>query len=296
MSTPRSAARGRRAERDRDVVDQTGRADEGGERDQRVAVDLRRPARAWRRRRPRRSRGAPAARSATVSTSSCRDRRRVALGRRPPPRDATCSAPESTVAGGALVGREVGVAARHREAVGLADERAADDRRPGRSRSAVMRRITASCWASLRPKYARHGTDDREQLGDDGGDTVEVRRAAGAAQPVGEPVDVHGRARRRPGTSRRPPGTNSTSTPSAAATAASPSGSRGYAARSSVGAELRRVHEQAHDDEVVVGARRAHQRAVAFVEEAHRGHEPDASARARARRRTRRGPRRSWRR
>ena len=52
----------------------------------------------------------------------------------------------------------------------------------GRSRSAAMRAITASCCASLRPKYAAARTGDREQLGDDGRDAVEVRRAGRAAQ------------------------------------------------------------------------------------------------------------------
>ena len=66
----------------------------------------------------------------------------------------------------------------------------------GRSRSRAIRRTTASCWKSLRPKYAWHGPDDREQLGDHGGDAVEVRRARRAAHPVGEPGDVHRRPRR----------------------------------------------------------------------------------------------------
>ena len=49
--------------------------------------------------------------------------------------------------------------------------------------------------------------DDREQLGHDGGDAVEVHRPGRAAQPFGEPGHVHDRARRRrSGTSPRPAG------------------------------------------------------------------------------------------
>ena len=57
-----------------------------------------------------------------------------------------------------------------------------------------MRRITASCCASLRPKYARHGPTMENSLVDDRGDAVEVPRATGAAEPVGETGDVHRRA------------------------------------------------------------------------------------------------------
>ena len=40
-------------------------------------------------------------------------------------------------------------------------------------------------------------------------------------------------------------------------------------------AELRRVHEEAHDDGLVLGAGRAQERQMALVERAHRRHEPD---------------------
>ena len=45
--------------------------------------------------------------------------------------------------------------------------------------------------------------------------------------------------------------------------------------RAAPGCELRRVDEQARDDDVALGARGVEQRDVPGVERAHRGHEPD---------------------
>ena len=61
-------------------------------------------------------------------------------------------------------------------------------------------------------------------------------------------------------------GANSRSTPSSAAVAASASSSRGYAARSSRVVELRRVDEQADDDDVALRPRGAEEREVPAVE------------------------------
>jgi len=44
------------------------------------------------------------------------------------------------------------------------------------------------------------------------------------------------------------------------------------------GPELRRVHEEAYDDEIVLGARAPHEREVPFVEKTHRGYKPNARA------------------
>jgi len=44
------------------------------------------------------------------------------------------------------------------------------------------------------------------------------------------------------------------------------------------GAELRRVHEQAHDDDIAASARFAQQAQVAIVQRAHRRHQPDGRA------------------
>jgi hypothetical protein len=41
--------------------------------------------------------------------------------------------------------------------------------------------------------------------------------------------------------------------------------------------ELRRVDEQAHDDDVVLGAGRPKQREMSFMEGAHRRHEPEGA-------------------
>ncbi len=50
-------------------------------------------------------------------------------------------------------------------------------------------------------------------------------------------------------------------------------------------AELRRVHEQAHHEDVVLGAGRAQEGEVPFVQGAHRRHESDGAPRGRRERR-----------
>ena len=90
-------------------------------------------------------------------------------------------APRSSARGKAtaplpLVGRQVGVARRQREAVRLAHRRHADDLDREWPRSATMRRITASCWKSFSPNNGDVGPDRQQQLGDDRRDAVEMAR------------------------------------------------------------------------------------------------------------------------
>ena len=182
----------------------------------------------------------------------------------------------------ALVGIEVRVATRHRDAVGLPHERAAAhvDRQVEIARHLPDHRELLEVLAT-EERVAR--PDDREQLRDDRRDPVEVHRAARAAQPVGEPIDVHARERRAVGVhllDRRHEEHVDASRPRATVGVAL------EVARVRreilVRTELGRVHEDRHDDEVRGGAGGPHERPVPFVEEAHRRHEADGAAAHRA--------------
>ena len=93
-----------------------------------------------------------------------------------------------------VLGREIRVAARQRETVGLAHDRAAHD---------LDRQVEIldespddrELLCVLAPEERRARPDDREQLGDDGRDTVEVGGPRGPAQIVGEAGDVNRRER-----------------------------------------------------------------------------------------------------
>ena len=221
------------------------------------------------------------------------DRRRVALARRPPPPTPVQSARRGSSPRRALVGREVGVAARQRQAVGLAHQRAADDRRPaGRGRR--------SCAGSPRAAARPCGRSRRGQapMMENSLVTTVVTpsKCPGRLAPHSTSV--------RPATCtvvRAPPGYISSTVGSEEHVDALRRRDRGVAVGvARVGGEvlgrpeLRGVHEQADHHEVVVGPCRAHQRPVPFVEEPHRRDEADGADRRRARRRTRRGPRRWW--
>ena len=173
----------------------------------------------------------------------------------------------------ALVRRQLHVARRNRQPVLVADRSAARGSRCPRFRSRTTRRSTAACCASFWPKYARSRLDDVEQLHADGRDAAEVagaRRALGAGfvdvDPGAEAGGIHLVCRSaRTGRRRLPPPRS----PGRAARRAD------IAARSACSVELRRVHEERGDEDVVLGACGAEERAVAVVERAHRGHEPD---------------------
>ena len=146
------------------------------------------------RRARRRTRAQPSVRSRRCAP---RPRRRRARSRLAPTTTAAAvsSAREEDERGVALLGREVRVAARHREPVGLPDERAAHDldgevEIGGHARD--HRELLGVLAAEVRG--ARPG--DREQLGHDRGDAVEVGRAGGAAHRFGQAGDVDGRERR----------------------------------------------------------------------------------------------------
>jgi hypothetical protein len=66
----------------------------------------------------------------------------------------------------------------------------------GKPRSVAMVVMTASCWASLRPKKARSGWSPGEQLGHHGGHTVEVPGTHRALHPVGHRLHRHRREHR----------------------------------------------------------------------------------------------------
>ena len=277
----------------RDVVDQSSRADERGDRDQRVRRRCRVD------RLERRGvddlgvveRGPPARCERRVATTT-RGRRPRRARRGPTASDAMHSAPRRARCAAAVVGGEVRVAARHREAVGLADERAADhlDRQVEVGGHAPDDR---ELLGVLAPEVGAARPDDREQLGDDRGHAVEVSRAGSRrTDPSVSPstctvvraarrvhlVDRRARtARRRPRRSRP---------------RRRPRGRAGSASRSSVGPNCVGFTNRLTTTKSCRRARRAHQRTVAFVEVAHRGDEADVPH-ARARRRTRRG-RRRW--
>ena len=151
-----------------------------------------------------------------------------------------------------------------------------------------MRRTTASCCASLRPKYARHGPTIENSFATT---VVTPSKWPGRLAPHSPSVSPSTCTvvRAPVGYISATVGMNSTSTPSAL-------GDRGVAL------EIARVRaEVLGRARTAWGSRtgsrrrgraqpraRAHQRAVPFVEEAHRGDEADRLARARGRRRTRR--------
>ena len=120
------------------------------------------------------------------------------------------------------------------------------------------------------------GRDHVEELGDDGRHAVEVRATpVGALERLGHPGHRHGRGeagrvdlldrRREQVVDARP----------RRRARRRARWSRGYASRSRGVVELRRVHEQRHDDHIAVSASAAHQRQVALVEGAHRRNQSD---------------------
>ena len=176
--------------------------------------------------------------------------------------------------------REVRVAARHRQPVGLAHQRAADhlDRQ---IQVDVMRRTTASCCASFRPKYARHGPTIENSFATTvvtpskwpgrlaphrrsvRPATCTVVRGALGVHLVHRSARTGGRRlrpRRRPHRPRR-----------RADTPRSSSGPNW------VGFTKSETTTRSHS-----GARGAHERAVPGMEAAHRRHEPDRAAARRA--------------
>ena len=59
-----------------------------------------------------------------------------------------------------------------------------------------MCRITRSCWASFRPKYAL-GADEVEEDRDDRCDAVEMTRPGSALERIGDGAGVDGRVEAR---------------------------------------------------------------------------------------------------
>ena len=97
--------------------------------------------------------------------------------------------------GAAVVGRQVGVAAREGKTIRFADQRARDDldgKIEIRGHAGDDRDLLRILAAEVRAA----GPRDREQLRDDGRHAVEVNRPLGAAQSIGQSGDVH-RCRRR---------------------------------------------------------------------------------------------------
>ena len=144
----------------------------------------------------------------------------------------------------------------------------------GRLRSSTRRVITASCWASLRPKNAEHGpTTAKSFVTTVATPSKWVGRAAphrSAVRPATCTVVSGGRGVHL-GDARREHAVDALGLARLEIT--------GEIARVPVeilaGAELQRVHEDRHDDEVGRGHRRAHQRAVTGVQESHRRHDAD---------------------
>ena len=146
----------------------------------------------------------------------------------------------------------------------------------GRGRPASRPRPAARpCGRSTR----RCGPDDREQLHADGRDAAEVAGPVLALEPLGGAAPARPRSRSRAGRARRPTARRARRRRASAATRSS----RVEVARVRVEVrpvrELRGVDEEARDDDVALGARRAEERDVTGVERAHRRHEADGRAR-----------------
>ena len=216
------------------------------------------------------SRSATATYSGSIPASARIARARVGVVRRERARDRE-RAP-------ALLGREPAVARREREPVGVADGRddadlelevqVADELLDDRDLLGVLA-------AEVRDV----GPDDREELQADGRDAAEVAgpclalepdRSALGLDPGREPgrIELLGRRREEEVDTR---GLGRALVGGEVARVG------GEVARV---AELRRVDEEARDDDVALGARGREERAVAVVERAHRRHEADRRARS----------------
>ena len=149
----------------------------------------------------------------------------------------------------------------------------------GRSRSRAILRTTASCCASLRPKYASARPDDREQLGDHRRDPVEVAGAARTAEAVGEPPDVDGGSRFL-GVHLVHRGREEQVDAFGRCRGRIASLVTRVAGEILVRAELRRVHEERDDDEIALAAAARMERPVTRVERAHGRHQPDRLVRS----------------
>ena len=177
----------------------------------------------------------------------------------------------------ALLGAQVGVARAHRQAVRLADGRS--DLDPHGEVQVVGEladdeRLLGVFLAEVRDVRPGHV----EEFGHDGGDPLEVTGAGGAVEWAGQPADLDARIealgidlldRRRE--------------QDVDALALGQPGVVLFVARVRVEvfgrAELCRVDEQRHDDGCALLACGAHQRQMALVEPAHRGHQADGARR-----------------
>ena len=170
-----------------DVVDQAGRADAGGDGEGRavevgdgdvVGLDPGRGEDGSRARRGRASRARAGSRAPGARSS----------GERRPLRDESASPSASRTVGTTRISSS-------------------------RFRSRTTCFTTATCCASLRPKYARSRPDDREELQADGRDAAEV--AGSVTRPRGprRRPRARPRSRTRAGRARRPTARTATSTP-----------------------------------------------------------------------------------
>ena len=207
--------------------------------------------------RPRRTRARPRARSRPVARTTVDERRRVALARDDGVGARLRAHATSTSAARRCSAREVRVAARQREPVGLAHDRAARRPRPAGSGRRPAAAITASCCASLRPKNAVHGPVIAKSLVT----TVATpSKCVGRAAPHRSAVSpstctvVSGRPL---GYISATDGANTTSTPSRRALREIAGEVARVAVEVFARAELQRVHEDRDDDEVGTRSRAA---------------------------------------
>ena len=142
-----------------------------------------------------------------------------------------------------------------------------------RFRSRTTCFTTATCCASLRPKYARSGRDDREQLHADRRDAAEVAGAVLALEPLGGAGRLD--PRREAGRVELVGGRREEEVDAGLGRDALVAGEVARVRRGRAGLELRRVDEEARDDDVALRARGVEQRDVPRVQRAHRRHEPD---------------------
>ena len=176
---------------------------------------------------------------------------------------------------GALGLGQVDVAARARQTVGFTADRAAHhlDRQgevvgePAHDRELLV---------VLLPEVRVTGPDDPEELGDDRGDTGEVRGPTRPFEPLAGSGNRDGGANRGrvhlvDARVEHQVGTRSASERQVAVQIPRVGGEVLF------GRELQRVHEDAHDRGVAPHRRRGDERRVALVQIAHRRHEPDGA-------------------
>ena len=147
----------------------------------------------------------------------------------------------------------------------------------GKNRSRAIRRTTSQLLVVLAPEHRRAGTDEREELRDDGRDALEVSRSKCAVERLRERADAHPRL--IPGRIHLLGGRREDGIGAGARQLGDVALEVARILREVLrGPELRGVDEDRDDDERRSPARLFHEREVTAMQRAHRRHEADAAA------------------